>query len=553
MVKLNLDPEKKSANKSYGVVEWFNDKMGYGFIKMEDGQDIFVHHSAIETQGSNTHKTLVEGDNVRFSVVDGKKGPQASMVEVLSEAEVQLERISEGLKSKKIDEKSAFHNLKSIVENSESEGERIRGLEYIKRLSIKDKIYFKFLENLAISDVSKAIRVLSMKMIIENFHKEGETVIRWVFEHEKSAERLLSFYNYLENLITPKSRILLKVIEKILGKKYIEKYKLNSSEAMALKLFELTFTDNFGYNRHYIKLGNDWVDFDTFNHSKIVFSIENGHVTAISSHEFPIDFSIMKFFENLRRLRLIYVDGQDLRGIEKFSNFEKLKLHFSPLNLKEIKFPICLKELSFNETRIEDLSILKDLKNLEKLSISKIEDVELYNRMYEIRSLENLTKLKKLKLRGCQLEEIKGLENLKNLEELDLSYNNIKEIMGLEKLVSLKKLFLGKNQIKDITILKDYTDLEYLDLSQNPIDDVSKIKSLRKLKYLDLSGTQIIEINWIENLAKLEYLNLRGNHLKNYDGIEKLANLKTFLIYANEVSQDKIDELRKKNPEIKIV
>ncbi len=60
-----------------GTVKWFNDSKGYGFISQENGDDVFVHYSAIETDG---FKTLHEDQQVEFEVTDGPKGPQASKV-----------------------------------------------------------------------------------------------------------------------------------------------------------------------------------------------------------------------------------------------------------------------------------------------------------------------------------------------------------------------------------------------------------------------------------------------------------------------------------------
>ncbi len=60
-----------------GKVKWFNSEKGYGFIESNDGEDVFVHYSAIEMDG---YKTLEEGMEVQFEVIEGAKGPQASNV-----------------------------------------------------------------------------------------------------------------------------------------------------------------------------------------------------------------------------------------------------------------------------------------------------------------------------------------------------------------------------------------------------------------------------------------------------------------------------------------
>ena len=63
-----------------GKVKWFDSKKGYGFIEREDGDDVFVHFSAIQDDG---FKTLEDGEEVEFEIVEGDRGPQAENVNKL--------------------------------------------------------------------------------------------------------------------------------------------------------------------------------------------------------------------------------------------------------------------------------------------------------------------------------------------------------------------------------------------------------------------------------------------------------------------------------------
>jgi CspA family cold shock protein len=76
------------SERESGVVKWFNDTKGYGFIKRDNGGDIFVHYSAILGVG---FRTLVEGQRVEYEITESVKGPQANNVYIigsLSDADV---------------------------------------------------------------------------------------------------------------------------------------------------------------------------------------------------------------------------------------------------------------------------------------------------------------------------------------------------------------------------------------------------------------------------------------------------------------------------------
>jgi CspA family cold shock protein len=76
-----LSKQETSMSTTTGTVKWFNESKGFGFIQRESGPDVFAHFSAITGSG---FKTLVEGQQVEFTVTQGQKGPQAENIVVIS-------------------------------------------------------------------------------------------------------------------------------------------------------------------------------------------------------------------------------------------------------------------------------------------------------------------------------------------------------------------------------------------------------------------------------------------------------------------------------------
>ncbi len=75
-----LNSVKEGAVMAEGIVKWFNEKKGFGFIQKDEGGDVFVHFSAIQGSG---FKTLAENQRVSFDIEEGPKGPAAANVKVL--------------------------------------------------------------------------------------------------------------------------------------------------------------------------------------------------------------------------------------------------------------------------------------------------------------------------------------------------------------------------------------------------------------------------------------------------------------------------------------
>jgi len=82
-LSIHSTEEKVNMAQYKGTVKWFNNAKGYGFLGRDDGADVFVHYSSIQLDG---YKTLKEGDQVEFDVIQGAKGPQADQVIRLKEA-----------------------------------------------------------------------------------------------------------------------------------------------------------------------------------------------------------------------------------------------------------------------------------------------------------------------------------------------------------------------------------------------------------------------------------------------------------------------------------
>lgn len=265
--------------------------------------------------------------------------------------------------------------------------------------------------------------------------------------------------------------------------------------------------------------------------------------------------------EKITGKELLEVDDNtysDISFLEKMTNLKILKLH----------------------TRAKDLSVLKELKNLEKLELG----TPLSEYYPDMSAIQDLIKIKHLKinyflsntsfinknnsynylglwLSGSNIEGLSNFNYLNNLKELDLWIDNDVDINLTDYLDNIESvsLYIGKNQVKninflgkmrglkklsitgtynselDISFIENLLELEELSLRQNCINDISPISQLNKLTYLVLYNNELVDISPISYLQKLTYLNLSSNKIIDASSLSKIVELKYLNLKFNDI------------------
>ncbi|MBV7272739.1 leucine-rich repeat domain-containing protein [Clostridium sp. PL3] len=265
--------------------------------------------------------------------------------------------------------------------------------------------------------------------------------------------------------------------------------------------------------------------------------------------------------EDITELDAKYHEIQDISGIEKLTNLQKLNLLENQISsIDSLKNLTNLKQLTLGNNKISNISVLKNLVNLQTLDLGEYYDS--CNQISNIDVLKSLTNLQELNLSGNQLKDISALKNLINLQSIDLSYNEISDISALKSLTNLKVLNLANNKIIDISALNNLTNLQELNLgyvpwegipapvskeNYNEISNISSIGNLINLQKLNLGYTKVKDIGVLNKLSNLQTLDLSNNQINNISDIinalKDLPNLKSINFNNNGIIN--IGELNK--------
>lgn len=302
-----------------------------------------------------------------------------------------------------------------------------------------------------------------------------------------------------------------------------------------------------------------WMKLGTRKRARFVSSIQCLRDSNLIDLDPYFEVYFANFFPNLKAFKteredFIFFDENDLRVSKGHSN---LLSHFDLYFLLKL-FSKQLKTLHINRTGKFNLKRIKDLRNLESLTVSNcnITQIEGLEKLQKLRTinfsvnyiesidgLENLENLILLNLMENHIKSIKRLDNLKKLKTLNLHNNCISEIQGLSQLKILEQLCISCNKIEKIKGLLNLPNLKSLDLSMNIISVIGGLKELKNLETLDLDCNLIEKIEGLNNLQKLKKISLNSNSITKIEGFENLKNLYSLSIKQNPIKAKEIEQL----------
>lgn len=225
--------------------------------------------------------------------------------------------------------------------------------------------------------------------------------------------------------------------------------------------------------------------------------------------------------DDLAKIKYYHLSNKELSDINLLGKLKNLET----LSLQRINFP--------------KKDIPKWMTILAKIHLVDLSKVCLI----DYSPIEKLINLRKISLYGSKIRDIKLLSNLKNLQELDLSVTPISDLEPLKSVTSLQSLSIGNMQVTDFNFLSDMTNLKELWLDNDRIYNLTPIKDLKNLQKLSLSGTKISDLKLLEGLTNLNTLWLGRSQVKSVKSLQELKNLKILSLRETQVSD--ISPLRK--------
>ncbi len=276
-------------------------------------------------------------------------------------------------------------------------------------------------------------------------------------------------------------------------------------------------------------------DIDSVNFSsdiEIVWKLKDGF-RMICGHEFPTtsdyvicqhgdipmdNIDVISDFKDLKTVVLILSKPVDLSPLKRFKKLQLLDIKGpfgqDTLNLEPISESRELVVLKIGTIQLQDISVLRNLSNLEHLQLVSQKKIPDYG------PLQNLSKLRNLELPGCNIGDLSPMKYISQLENLDLSHTKVSDITPINKLKNLETLYLMWTEVEDITALRNLKKLIGVDLTGSRVKDIAPLKGLTDLLWLFIEKTRVTDLSILSYLKKLNYFH-------SGDRIDSIKQLRT--------------------------
>jgi len=313
-------------------------------------------------------------------------------------------KIYEQYERNEINKSIAFDHLISFVENSENEHIRQEAIEILDRIGIFSNKLFGILENILISDSNGKIRNVALKFLERRFLTESITPLKWVINHEKDYECLITIIKSLKKVNSEESKLILfNETKKIMKIKYLNKEKRVENKKFKKVIKKLLKTKKYEF----------------FTHNELSLILINFITIANLTKHYP-----NVFYE-------INPENGLLSELD-LSDYLEYEVKGTPFGWKN------------NIISISEILGLKYLKNLKKIDLSnnQIENIQ------ELVSLGNLSHLILINNKICELENLEYIKKLPNLKYLDLRNNKIVKKINSNEFNPRLRVLLKDSYIK---------------------------------------------------------------------------------------------------------
>jgi len=420
-----------------------------------------------------------------------------------SKSPITAESIYSELINKKISKVTAIDFLISLIEGSNNDEIRIKSIEILSKISLKNNKVFKILENILISDENPSIRAIAAKIMINNFADRGYSSLNWTIQHENSC---LVFKTLLDSINRIKSSNL-KILNKMIEERLATIYGVVPDEA--LFLLDLEIEVNF-FNIDYLKIYSTNTVYGVINSNYMMCAIKNGHITALNLSNWGLS-SLPNSIGNLNKLKYLILKNNNLKTIpESISSLHRLRT----LNLSGCKI-VNLPNAITNLKKIKNLSLCQNF-NLNLIPQSIITMAKKYLSMKYIREGVNPSEAFILALMeilsGSKLKKIKADELIIYKDEAcNYKINENGHVIGI---------YIFNSHLSNLTTFPNQVcSLEYLEELELPNNDIKiipdSIGNLNNLQRLNLRNNMIeIVPESLNKLKNLNFLKLSGNRIK---------------------------------------